>query len=178
MIAYLRGAEAVTRQVKREGVEITVDKAKEMIETFFSEYPDTRRYIERCQRAVEDPGYVQTAFGRRRHFYMLPNTDDDVIAAMGREAVNAPIQGTVADALSLALINLYNYRFTEHGRKLDYRIVAAIHDAIMVEAKEEDVAEVSQVMSLCMTDQVVVPGVNKRLKTDEEIFIRWSEKED
>jgi len=177
VIAYQRGAAAIARQVKREGIELSVEEAKKIIDTFYSEYPNIKVFIERCKREIFDPGYICNAFGRRRHFTIPSQTDDSTVASVGREAVNFPIQSTVADCLSWSLINLYHYRNSSECRGIDYKIIGAIHDAVLLEVKDEHIDFVSKVvLPKCMSELVVIPGINKSLKVDIEVYKRWYDK--
>ena len=175
-IIYGRGAAALVRESKKANIPLTEEQAQNQIDTFFASFPGVKEYMNKCKKAVYDPGYVETPFGRRRWFY--PTSDYSMKGAQERQAINMPIQGTVAEALSLALTNLYYYRQLEPN--LEYKIILPIHDAIMLEVPERCVERVKDhVLPMCMSRMVPIPHLNFKLEIDVSVATRWSEdKED
>jgi uracil-DNA glycosylase family 4 len=173
-IAYGRGANALVRSAKSEGVEIESEEAQLLIDGFFDQYPGTKDYLDACHSDVENKGYVVNAFGRRRNF--SPTDDEKLLAANKREAGNMPIQGTVADALNIALFNLYRYR---DAKGLHFRMALTIHDAIILEVPyyEVDIVK-NEVLPVCMSAGAQVPTIGLTLGIDIEIMRRWGEKID
>jgi DNA polymerase I-like protein with 3'-5' exonuclease and polymerase domains len=88
--------------------------------------------------------------------------------------MNAPIQGTVGDLMSLALVNLYMIREVERPH-LQYRVVMSVHDQIIVTCPVEQVDETLEVMRLAMCEKCTIPGSDLVLGIDSEVCIRWSE---
>lgn len=179
-IPYQRGAKAISRQINRETkgkAEMTPDKAQELIDGWYARYPMVRVYVDRCKWAVNNPPhYIETPWGRRRHFY--PSDSNSIVAAQEREAVNFPIQGTVADALNVALFNLWYYR--QLHPEIEYDICLAIHDAVMLEVPIAMIGPVlDEVLPTCMVHGVEVPATNTsaafHLDIDPEIGFRWGE---
>ena len=171
-ISYGRGANALVREIKKEGVEVTADQAQQMIDAFYNKYPRVYDYVQACHKAVINPGYVETAFGRRRWF---PRTTDEAIrAAQERQATNMPIQGTVADALSVALMNVWRYRrFIDPS--LPFRPLLPVHDAILVEAPYTHIEPTIEMLNLCMRQGAKVPHIGLTFYVDIEISKRWNE---
>lgn len=170
-IAYGRGAGAIVRQIKGEGIVMRVEEAQTLIDAFFAKFPRVHDYVVACKRAVHTVGYVETPCGRRRYF--VPTQDNGVNAAQEREAVNHPIQGTVADALYMALYNLGRYRAI-HG--LRYFMVLPVHDAVMLYAHPEDARIVAEtVIPTCMTEEAMVPHLGLKLRTDVDLTLRWDD---
>ena len=87
-IFYGRGANALVRQAKTEGVITTQAEMQGIIDDFFRKFPKVKEYIEKCHAAVRDPGYVETLFGRRRYFFVTDSNQK--MKAQERESVNAP----------------------------------------------------------------------------------------
>ena len=172
LIAYGRGANALVRQAAAEGVNITADVCQQAIDGFYNKFPKVREFMDKCHAAVINPGYVETLYGRRRYFY--PTDNEQLLKAYQRESGNLPVQGTTADALSLALINLKMYRDMT-GMK--FRIILPVHDAIFLDVPASEAVRVAdEVLPKCMRDLVLIPNTSLRLGVDVEMCRRWGEK--
>lgn len=175
-IIYGRGAVAISREVLQEGIRISVAEADAGLTGFFNLYPGVKPYVDRCGLMAIGDGYIENYYGRRRRF---PKTSDEgQRAAYKREACNFPIQSKVADTLSIAATNIVNYRKRNrlNGEALDYKLVLAIHDAIILEVRADHVKYVVEhVLPQCMCEQAVIPVINKKLDIDVSLALRWSE---
>jgi len=176
-IPYQRGAKAIARQVNREtkgAANMDADKAQRIIDAWYERYSKVRDYVNWCKSCVRNhPHWIENPYGRRRHFFVSP--DESVMAAQEREAVNFPIQSVVADTLSTALYNLWLYK--QQNPWCAYRILLAIHDAVMLEVPVEQIEHVVEfVLPLCMVHNAVVPRLNFSFGIDPEIMLRWGEK--
>jgi hypothetical protein len=176
-IPYQRGAKAIARQVNREtkgAAEMTADKAQRIIDAWYERYSNVREYVNWCKHCVRTPPHwIENPYGRRRRFYESP--DESVMAAQEREAVNFPIQSVVADTLSVALTNLWVYK--QKNPWCNYRILLAIHDAVMLEVPVELIEHVIEfVLPACMVHGAKVPKLDFSFDIDPEIMLRWGEK--
>lgn len=176
MIPYGRGAAAIVREIKKEGVrDKTNQEAQGWIDAFYQTFPRIHAYLEWCKQQVVDPRFLRNPWNRYRRFPWT--TDEDLIADYQREAVNFPIQSTVGDAMSLALVNFWNFkRYID--RSVDYRLLLSIHDAVLLEVPVAHVERVvNQVIPACMTQAVEVPEIGLRYSIgDIDIQLRWGEK--
>ena len=174
-IPYGRGGAAIVREVKQEGVECTANEANSWIAAFFNKFQKVAAFLEACKAAVINPGFLENPYNRRRTFPQCSNKK--AIADMQREAVNFPIQSTVGDAMSEALINLYLYR--RLNPSILYRIIMSIHDAVILEVPAAHVAAVcDHVMPECMTNQLEIPKIGLRYTLgDFDISTRWGGKD-
>ena len=156
---------------------VSVDEAKDILEKFFAAYPDLQKFFEDRKAEVETQGYVETMYGRRRYFPGVSRLGSERISAAKREAMNAPIQGTVADMLNIALINLDRMRYdTDVGRLIGWEVVVGIHDALLVHVPEEYVTTMAKILKFCMSDSVPLPGTGGvTLGVDVEYGERWGE---
>lgn len=116
----------------------TPAEAKRYIERFFSAYPQTRDYIERMIKCAEEKGYAETILGRRRPLHYIGSQDRIRRNYDRRNAVNTPIQGSAADLIKLAMLNLH--RSITRG-DLNAKMLLQIHDELIFEAKESDCQE-------------------------------------
>lgn len=171
-IAYGRGAAAIKDAVYMEGVNISLEEAQQAVDKFKETFPELAYWLISQQEKVVSRGYVENGLGRRRRFE--PTDDKELIAHQRRQAMNAPIQGTVGDLMSLALVNLYMIREAERPH-LQYKILMSVHDQIILSCPVEQIEETLEVMRLAMCERCKVPGNDMKLGIDPEICIRWSE---
>lgn len=183
-IPYGRGPDAIARQCKEEGVDVTPEDCQKMIDAYFASYPGTKDFLAECRARSQKPGWLVGPYGRYRRF--MPATERSVIGEQERQAQNFPIQGGVADAVSLALANFYRYR-QEHP-DVRYDIALQIHDAIMLIVPVDHAYNVyHNVIPKCMIDDV--PFWPRRLDgtlipvtepyhfgMDREVFVHWGER--
>lgn len=153
-IAYGRGAKAIALAAKEEGVYITVDEAQAVIDAIFSMYPMLQPFFEVCRQRAVNERWICGSMGRFRR--CEPTKDKKVLGDLQRQFMNFPIQGLIADAVSRAFDHLYHYRLRPECR-VDYKIALQIHDAIVLEAEPQYVAEiVDHVLPLCMCKSVPI----------------------
>ena len=115
----------------------SVADATRYIKNYMMNYPSIETYLEEVVRKATEDGYTTTVFGRRRYIPELSSTNGNLKAFGKRVAMNAPIQGTAADLMKLAMIKVRN-RLIEEG--LDAHIVMQVHDELVIEARD-DIAE-------------------------------------
>lgn len=122
---------------------ISRSEAKKIIDDYFEAFPSVKTYIESTVTAARESGYVETIFGRRRY---IPDINDKNAVARSlaeRNAVNAPIQGTSADIIKLAMINV-DRRIEEAGLKS--RMVLQIHDELLFDTCADEVEMLSSIV--------------------------------
>ena len=112
-------------------------EAKLFIEEYFRSYPEVKDYIDNSVASARERGYVETVFGRKRFLPDINSRNQTVRGLAERNAVNAPVQGSAADIIKLAMINVFR-RFREEGLKS--RMVLQVHDELVfdVVAGERD----------------------------------------
>ncbi|MGM9756608.1 MAG: DNA polymerase I [Candidatus Cryptobacteroides sp.] len=122
---------------------ISRSEAKKIIDDYFEAFPSVKTYIERTVTASRENGYVETLFGRRRYIPDI-NAKNAVARSLAeRNAVNAPIQGTSADIIKLAMINV-DRKMEEAG--LRSRMVLQIHDELLFDACADEVERLSAIV--------------------------------
>ena len=117
-------------------LKISRAQSKKIIEDYFSQFPSISSYIEDTLVAARECGYVETIFGRRRYLPEINARNATVRSLAERNAINAPIQGTSADVIKLAMINV-DRRLVGEG--LRSRMVLQIHDELVFDAFREEV---------------------------------------
>ena len=110
-------------------------EAKELIDTYYETYPTLRSYISKQVDFARDHGYVETILGRRRYLKNINSRNAVVRGADERNAVNAPIQGSAADIIKIAMINLHRI-FQE--REFKSRMLLQVHDELVFDVHEEE----------------------------------------
>ena len=118
-------------------------EAKELIDGYFASFPAIRSFIDDSIGFARENGYVETLFGRRRYLPDINAKNATVRALAERNAVNAPIQGTAADIIKLAMIRV-DQRIEEAGLKS--RMVLQIHDELMFDALPEEVPQLKKIV--------------------------------
>ena len=118
-------------------------EAKELIDGYFASFPAIRSFIDDSIGFARENGYVETLFGRRRYLPDINAKNATVRALAERNAVNAPIQGTAADIIKLAMIRV-DKRLEEAGLKS--RMVLQIHDELMFDALPEEVPQLKEIV--------------------------------
>ena len=113
-------------------------EAKTLIDDYFASFPAIRGFIESCTVFARENGYAETLFGRRRYIPDINSNNATVRALAERNAVNAPIQGTAADIIKLAMIEV-DRRMTE--KKMQSRMVLQIHDELMFDVVPSEAEE-------------------------------------
>lgn len=145
-ILYGKGAFSFARDLG-----ITVPEAKAYIEQYFKTYHKLREYLDNNLRLAKEQGYLETMFGRRRYFPEFKTGNHIQKAAAEREALNSPIQGSQADILKLAMVDL--------GEKLkgsDIDLILTVHDELVVECPAEKAAEAGRLIKESMVGAITL----------------------
>ncbi|MCK4979397.1 MAG: DNA polymerase I, partial [Candidatus Delongbacteria bacterium] len=117
-----------------EDMNISFDEASDFIDNYFSQFNKIKEYIDNTILYLEQYGYVKTLFGRKREIPEARSANKNIQSAANRAAVNAPIQGTSADIIKLAMIDIQ-----KKIAKYDARMLLQVHDELIFEVKEEEI---------------------------------------
>lgn len=126
---------------------ITRKLAKEYIETYFERYPGIKNYMETVVREAKDKGYVETLFKRRRELPDINSRNFNVRNFAERTAINSPIQGSAADILKIAMINL-DKALIEGDFKT--KMLLQVHDEIVLEVPENEIENIQTLVKEVM----------------------------
>ena len=126
---------------------ISRTEAKKLIDDYFAAFPAIRAFIDDTVAAARENGYVETLFGRRRYLPDINSKNATVRALAERNAVNAPIQGTAADIIKMAMINV-DRKLTEASLKS--KMVLQIHDELLFDVPEVETRTLMKVVKDCM----------------------------
>ena len=154
--------------------DLTLAEADAFIKTYFEQMPGVERYIEETKAKAIEQGYLTTLMGRRRDFPALKKNQGKGQSAQAelRAAINMPIQGTAADILKLAILNLYRELQT---KGLPARMILQVHDELVLEVPEDalDVTKEIVVETMEAAYELSVP-----LKANASYGRNWLEMED
>ncbi|HSM63587.1 MAG TPA: DNA polymerase, partial [Gillisia sp.] len=118
-------------------------EAKELIETYYTTYPKLKSYMQAQIDFARDHGYVQTVLGRRRYLKDINSHNAVVRGAAERNAVNAPIQGSAADIIKLAMINIHR-KLKEGNYKT--KMLLQVHDELVFDTYNEELPEMREMI--------------------------------
>ena len=130
-----------------EQLHISRKKAKQYIEQYLEQYSGIKQFMDDVVENAKEKGYVETQFKRRRYIPELKSSNYMVRQFGQRAAMNTPIQGTAADIMKIAMINVLKEL---KSRNMKSKIVLQVHDEMMIEAVLEEVEEVKSLIKQCM----------------------------
>jgi len=135
-LIYGMSAFGLSRQL-----DTAISAAQEYIDLYFHRYPEVKKYMENAREKAHKQGYVETHFGRRLYTPDINASNKMRRNAAERAAINAPMQGTAADIMKLAMINVDAWIQTTD---LDIKMIMQVHDELVFEVAKEDVTKASE----------------------------------
>ena len=128
--------------------ELTLAESQDFVDAYFRQFPGVKRYLDGIRRIAAEQGYVETLLGRRRYFPMLKNpTNVNLKNREEREAINAPIQGTAADIMKIAMLKIPT-ALQKAG--LSGKMLLQVHDEIVLECPESELEATARVVRVTM----------------------------
>lgn len=152
-VAYGIGANALA-----ESSGVSREEARAFIEKYFLTFSKVGEYLENTKALAHAQGYVETIFGRRRYLPELKSNIPYLRAAGERMAVNAPIQGTNADAIKLAMVDLHNFIAERWGLhpEADVKMLLQVHDELVFEVKRDLADELAPIIKSKMESAITL----------------------
>ncbi|MHB1660738.1 MAG: DNA polymerase I, partial [bacterium] len=138
---------------------ISAEEAKLYIDLFFQNHPSIKAYMDRAVKEAKSQGFVRTAFGRKCYIGNINSAMKNLIPFSERAAINAPIQGTAADIIKIAMVNIYKKLQSETGLKDGAKMLLQVHDELIFEVKESLTNELKGIVTVLMTDKNLLPNV-------------------
>ena len=130
-----------------EQLGIPIKQAKEYINQYLEKYSGIQKFMKNVVEEAKEKGYVETLFHRRRYLPELKSNNYMIRQFGARAAMNTPIQGSAADIMKIAMVNLNKEL---ENSNIDAKIVLQIHDELIIEAKNEDKEEAKEMLKKCM----------------------------
>lgn len=134
-------------------LDISNRDAKELITNYFETYPDVKRYMDDAVAKATADGYVETMFGRRRVLRDITSSNRTVRGLAERNAINAPIQGSAADVMKLAMVEIYR-RFKAEG--IRSKMIMQVHDEVVIDTLNEELESVKRIVKEAMESVAVL----------------------
>jgi len=145
------------------------NEAREYIDTYLEKYSGVREYMKDIIKKAKEDGYVTTLFGRRRPLPELKSANYNIRSFGERVALNTPIQGTAADIIKLAMVNVHRRLKTEG---LEAKLILQIHDELIVECPEREAETVRKLLKEEMEKAV---SYSVPLTADANVGKSWSD---
>lgn len=149
--------------------DLSRSEAKELIETYYETYPKLRKYMSDLVDFARDNGYVQTVLGRRRYLKDINSRNAVVRGAAERNAVNAPIQGSAADIIKIAMINIHNKLEAGNHRT---KMLLQVHDELVFDVYKP---ELETMKTLIKTEMENAFKLDVPLDVELDTGLNWLE---
>lgn len=152
-----------------QDLSITKKEAEAYINSYFETYPKIKQFLDKLVADAKKKGYVTTMFGRRRPVPELSSSNFMQRSFGERVAMNAPIQGTAADIIKIAMIRVHD-RLLEEGLKS--RLIVTVHDELLIETAEDEIEKVRTILEEGMQQAA---DLQVKLEVDTHTGINWYE---
>ncbi|OGO43078.1 MAG: DNA polymerase I [Chloroflexi bacterium RBG_16_60_22] len=152
-----------------QATELSREDAGKFIRAYFEKYPGVRKYLDETKEKARREGYVQTLLGRRRFIPDINAANRQVREGAERMAINMPVQGTSADIIKVAMINLYREM---EKKKLKSKMLLQVHDELLFEVPGEELATMRKLVPEVMSTAV---ELSVPVKVDTKEGKNWGE---
>jgi len=152
-----------------QATELSREEAGKFIKAYFEKYPGVRKYLDGTKEKARRDGYVETLLGRRRYIPDINSANRQVREAAERMAINMPVQGTSADIIKVAMINLYHEMEKRH---LESKMLLQVHDELVFEVPDGEIDLMRKLVSDIMDSAVTL---SVPLKVDTKVGKNWGE---
>lgn len=129
-------------------------EAADLIRSYYDNFPKITEYLEKTLKFAQEHGYVETLFGRRRYIQGINSANSVIRKAAERNAINAPIQGTAADLIKMAMIHIFNEL---ERRGLQTKMLLQVHDELIFEVPKVELAVVEPLVRDLMNGAATLP---------------------
>ncbi len=164
-IIYGAGATNVSQQLG-----IKRSEAKELIDTYFQQYNGLKRYMDDTVESARETGYVKTLLGRRRYLRDIDSRNSLARSNAERVAINTPIQGTAADLIKVAMINIHRALL---DKKLDTKMILQVHDELVFDVPTSELETVKPIIYDLMTN--AIPNLKVPILVEMGVGKNWLE---
>ncbi|MDH3632338.1 MAG: DNA polymerase I [Gammaproteobacteria bacterium] len=145
------------------------NEAQQYVDTYFERYPGVKRYMEETKQRARDQGYVETVFGRRLYLPDINARNANVRQYAERTAINAPMQGTAADIIKRAMIEVQTWLIKGDQ---DCKMIMQVHDELVFEVAVDEVDSCQATIAGLMTGAA---DLSVKLEVDAGVGLNWNE---
>jgi len=150
--------------------DLTLAEAEDFVKAYFKKFPGIKKYLDGIKRQAAEVGYVETLLGRRRYFpALLTKSNVQMKNREEREAINAPIQGTAADIMKIAMLKIPS-ALKQAG--LNAKMLLQVHDELVLEVSQDELEQTAEVVQETMTNAY---PLSIPLETEARAGINWGE---
>lgn len=144
-------------------------EASEIIKAYFKEFPSIKNYMDAVIKQAREKEYVETVMGRRRYLRDINSRNPTVRGYAERNAINAPIQGTAADMIKLAMVNIHRWMQQE---KLKSRMIMQVHDELIFDVHQSETEQIKEKVVELMKDAL---PLEVPMEVEADIAKNWLE---
>ncbi|HIE17395.1 MAG TPA: DNA polymerase I, partial [Dehalococcoidia bacterium] len=152
-----------------QATDFSREEAAQFIAAYFEKYPKVKEYIEATKIQARELGYVQTVMGRKRYIPEINSTNRQVREAAERMAINMPVQGTSADIIKIAMVNLHREM---QAKSLRSKMILQVHDELLFEVPPEEIEVMKELVGRIMPQAL---KLSVPLKIDIKLGKNWGE---
>jgi DNA polymerase-1 len=152
-----------------QATEFSREEASRFIKSYFEKYPGVRKYLDETKEKARRDGYVETLLGRRRYIPDINAANRQVREAAERMAINMPVQGTSADIIKVAMINLYREM---EKRKVQSKMLLQVHDELIFEVPDAEMTTMRKMVSSIMESAI---KLSVPVKVDTKVGKNWGD---
>lgn len=152
-----------------QNLNISRTEAKKIIDSYFDSYPEVKKFMSKSVELVREKGYAETFFGRRRYLNTITSENAILRSAAERNAINAPIQGTAADIIKIAMINIQKQL---EKQNLKSKMILQVHDELVFDVQK---SELEKVKNLVKSEMENAAKLNVPLTVDMGTGANWLE---
>ena len=153
-----------------ERLNIPRKEAAGIIESYFQKYPQIKEYMDKSIEVAREKGYVETIMGRRRYLRDINSSNHTVRGFAERNAINAPIQGSAADMIKIAMINIHR-ELT--AKQLKTKMLLQVHDELVFDVFRDELEIVKPIIQHHMAN--ALPGLTVPIEIEMGVGINWLE---
>ncbi len=164
-LIYGAGAHNLSQQL-----EIKRSEAQELINQYFKRYPGLKSYMDRAVKEARENGYVKTLMGRRRYLRDIGSRNSVVRGHAERNAINTPIQGSAADMIKIAMVNIHR-EFSKQG--FQSRMILQVHDELVFDVLKEELETIKPIIEDKMKH--TIPGLKVPILVEMGVGENWLE---
>lgn len=162
--------------IKQKGINISLKEAQELHKAFFKAYPGLKGFYERCKNFTRRHGYIESPIGRKRWLPDIFSSNWKLKSGAERQCINTPVQGMASDICISALADIVFDETLDHSK---FNVLGSVHDAILIECKEEYAEELGEKVVKIMSNPSVLTNAGLKmpvpLKADLVINKSWGD---
>ena len=175
-LVYGAVPQSLVNYAKGWGINIPLKEAEELHKAFFKAYPKLTEFYERCKRFTRQHGYIESPIGRKRWLPDIHSSDWKKKSSAERQCINTPVQGMASDICISALADITFDKSLDHSK---FTVLGSVHDAILIECKEEYADELGKRVVEIMSYPSVLKDAGIKmpvpLKADLVIDKKWGD---